>query len=149
MSVGEICNREVVVARRTESALDAAKLMREYHVGDVVVIDERQGQRVPVGIITDRDIVVELVAKGIAAESVSLGDMMMTDLLVVSEESSISELVESMRLRGVRRVPVTNNQGGLVGLVAMDDLVDLSAEQLTSLAGVIIREHKREEHTRL
>ena len=56
MPIGEICNRDVVVVQRNESALEAAKLMRHHHVGDVVVVEERGGLRVPVGLVTDRDL---------------------------------------------------------------------------------------------
>ncbi len=62
MAVGEICNREVVIAEKTLSVVDAAQLMRTHHVGDLVVVEERAGRRLPVGIVTDRDIVVEVVA---------------------------------------------------------------------------------------
>lgn len=76
MPIGEICNREVVIVRKEDSILEAAKLMREYHVGDVVVVDDREGRVIPLGILTDRDIVVELIAKEVPLDSVSVQDVM-------------------------------------------------------------------------
>ena len=81
MSIGEICNREVVVARRDESALQAAKLLRRHHVGDLVVVDEHDGRRLPVGILTDRDLVMEVLAEVLGPEAVTVGDIMQTGLL--------------------------------------------------------------------
>ena len=68
MAVGDICNREVVITEKSVSVVDAAQLMRTYHVGDLVVIEDRGGRRHPVGIVTDRDIVVEVVAAGVNPE---------------------------------------------------------------------------------
>jgi CBS domain-containing protein len=148
MNVGEICSREVVIANRGDSVLDAARLMREHHVGDVVVVDQRDGQRVPVGILTDRDIVLELVAKSVDAQTVTVADAMTGELLIAAESDDVGELIEHMKGRGVRRVPVVNAKGGLVGIVAVDDLMDLLAEQLAQLAGLVKREERSEQTRR-
>ena len=76
MAVGEICNREVVLTEKTLSVVDAAQLMRKHHVGDLVVVEERDGRKHPAGIVTDRDIVVEVVAAGVNPESLKVGDIM-------------------------------------------------------------------------
>jgi CBS domain-containing protein len=148
MSVGEICNREVVVANREDSVLTAAQLMREHHVGDVVIVDRRNGHAIPVGILTDRDIVLELVAKSVDAQSIAVADAMSGDLLLAKEDDSVTNLVELMQNKGVRRVPVVDDKGALVGIVAVDDLVDLMAEQLSTLVGLIRREARHERATR-
>lgn len=62
MSVGEICNREVVVADKEEDAREAARLMRQYHVGDLVVVERRGEESIPLGVVTDRDLVIEVLA---------------------------------------------------------------------------------------
>lgn len=147
MNVGEICNREVVIANRDDSVLEAAHLMREHHVGDVVVVEQRDGQRVPVGILTDRDIVLELVAKSVDARSITVADAMSSQLLTAAEVDDVGDLIERMQGKGVRRVPVVNAKGELVGIVTVDDLVDLMAEQLAKLAGLVKRE-ERSEHRR-
>ncbi len=144
MAVGEICSRQVVFARRDESVAAAAKLMRESHVGCLVVTDENEGKRVPVGMLTDRDITVAVVAPGLDAEAILVGDVMSGELLSVQEDAGISETVELMRVRGIRRVPVTDSEGALVGLIAADDILALLAEEIAGLAGMITREEKRE-----
>jgi len=93
MNAGEICNREVVIVNRDQTILDAAKLMREYHVGDVVVMEERSGEKAPVGILTDRDIVIKILAQELDAGEVQIGDTMSFDLLTALEEDEILERI--------------------------------------------------------
>ena len=148
MRVGEFCNRDVVIVRKDAQVLEAAQLMRSHHVGDLVVIEERAGRRVPVGIITDRDIVVEVVAKNVALDAVSIGDVMSFELTTASEDDDIFDTVKLMRTRGVRRVPVVDNQGALTGILAIDDLLGLLEELVGDVTGVIVREQAREQKVR-
>jgi CBS domain-containing protein len=148
MKVGEICNREVVVIDREAAILEAAQLMRRHHVGDVVVAEERGGTRVPVGILTDRDIVVELLAEQVPLEAVSVGDAMSSELLTVSEEEEVMDVLQRMRGRGVRRAPVVDHSGALAGILAVDDMIDLIAEQLSDLVKLIGNEQQRERQRR-
>jgi CBS domain-containing protein len=146
MSVGDLCNREVVIVDRHESVRDAARLMREHHVGDVVVVEERTGRRFPVGILSDRDIVVELLAKDLAPEAVDIGDLMSTDLLTAREGDELLDTLKRMKHGGVRRVPVVDEAGALVGILALEDLIELVGEQLMDLVGLLNAElrHERE-----
>lgn len=148
MSVGEVCNRDVVVVKKSESALDAALLMRRFHVGDLVVIEEEGGQRIPVGIVTDRDIVIEAVAEDVNCRELTVGDIMSTDLVTVNEDEDVIDTVKMMRATGIRRVPVVDGSGVLVGIVTVDDLIELLAEVLDDLTKLIRREQKREQETR-
>lgn len=148
MPIGELCIRQVVVASQNTSVLDAAKLMRQFHVGDVVVTNEMKGRREPVGIVTDRDIVLEVLAQQLDAASLSVGDIMSSDLVTVRENEGIFQTIELMRAKGARRAPVVNGQGALVGIVSVDDLVELLAEELNELAKLVSREQKREAETR-
>jgi CBS domain-containing protein len=148
MRVGEFCNRDVVIVRKDAQVLEAAQLMRSHHVGDLVVIEERAGRRMPVGIITDRDIVVEVVAKNVALDAVSIGDVMSFELTTASEDDDIFDTVKLMRTRGVRRVPVVDNQGALTGILAIDDLLGLLEELVGDVTGVIVREQAREQKVR-
>jgi len=148
MAVGEICSREVVYIRRDESVAAAARLMREGHVGCLVVADENNGKRMPAGMLTDRDITVAVVAPGLDAETILAGDIMSPELLCLNEDAGIAEAVELMRLRGIRRFPVTDSEGSLVGLLASDDILSLLAEEISGLAGMVSREEKRERMTR-
>ena len=144
MAIGEICSRDTVFARRDESVATAAKLMRESHVGCVIVADEVDGERVPVGMLTDRDITVAVVAPGLDANTMQVGDVMSAELLTVNKDAGIAETVELMRVRGIRRLPVTDTEGRLIGLVAADDIMSLPAEEISGLTGMITREEKRE-----
>ncbi|PWB53189.1 MAG: CBS domain-containing protein [Nitrosomonadales bacterium] len=149
MPISEFCNREVVFATRKTSIPEAAQLMRQYHVGDLVVVDEAAGKRVPVGIVTDRDIVIEIIAKSLNIEEFSVGDIMGPQLVSVQDDEGVFETIRLMRTKGIRRIPVVNQEGGLEGIVSADDILDLLAEEMAELAKVAPREQVREAKTRL
>jgi CBS domain-containing protein len=144
MAVGEICNREVVIAEKTLSVVDAALLMRKHHVGDLVVVEEKNGSRHPVGIVTDRDIVVEVVAAGVNPDALKVGDIMGPEVATVREGEGLFEALRHMRDKGVRRMPVVDRDGGLVGILTLDDLLSLLAEEMTELAKLVSHERQRE-----
>jgi predicted transcriptional regulator len=148
MKVGEFCNREVIIIERQESALDAAKLMRVHHVGDVIVVDKSDTGVTPIGILTDRDIVIEIVAKAIDPGSVTAGDAMSYDLVTAREEDDLMETIKIQRSRGIRRIPIVNEQGELVGILAVDDVLEIITEQLSDLVGLVTMERHREMNTR-
>ena len=149
MPVGEICNREVVVAERTTTIVEAARLMRRYHVGDLVVVDEVQDRRVPVGMVTDRDLVVEVIAREQPFASCTVSAIMSATVVCVPETAGVIETIQLMRSHGVRRVPAVDAGGALVGILAADDLLDLLAEELSALARIAPRGQEREVRSRL
>jgi len=144
MSIGEICNRKVVVMQREETIAEAAKLMRDQHVGSVLIVDEQDGKRVPVGIVTDRDLVVEVIAPELDADAITVGDIMMTGFAVVKEETGVFEAIQYMRIKGIRRLPVVDAEERLIGIVTLDDLLILLAEELDALAKLVAREQQNE-----
>jgi CBS domain-containing protein len=144
MSVGEICNREVVITEKSLSVVKAARLMRTHHVGDLVVTEEMNGRKHPVGIVTDRDIVVEVVAAGVSPEMLKVGDIMGPEVATVTEGEGLFEALRYMRDKGVRRMPVVDREGGLVGILTLDDLLTLLAEEMTELAKLVSHERQRE-----
>jgi len=148
MAIGEICNREVVFAQRETTVLEGARLMRQHHVGDLVVVDESGGKRVPAGIVTDRDVVLEIVCMELEASVLTVGDIMGPELATVRENEGVFETIRYMRSKGVRRVPVVDARGGLVGIVTLDDLVAILAEEMNELAKLIATEGRRERQTR-
>ena len=148
MPIGEFCNRDVVFAARDMSVLEGARLMRSYHVGALVVVADRDGRREPVGIVTDRDIVVEVVAKEVSPETVQVGEITSNNLMTVREQDGVFDTLQLMRRRGVRRAPVVDRDGFLLGIVTVDDLVALIAEEMTEVAKLISREQDREAQTR-
>lgn len=148
MAVNLICNPNVATVSADEDVAKAAALMREQHVGDLIVVKPRNGTVVPIGILTDRDIVVAVVAKGVEPKSVTVGDAMTGDLLTVREDSSVEFALREMRRRGVRRAPVVRADGDLVGVIAVDDVIQHLATQLSRLADVIRLEQDAEQHAR-
>jgi CBS domain-containing protein len=148
MGVNLICNHNVATVGEREGIADAAALMREQHVGDLIVVEPRGGANVPVGILTDRDIVVGVIAKRIAPEAVTVGDAMTRNLLTVREDSSLEFALREMRRYGVRRAPVVRANGDLVGVIAVDDIIQHLAMQLRGLADLIRLEQEAEERTR-
>ena len=149
MPIGEICNREVVFAEKQTLIVEAAQLMRRYHVGDLVVVDEIDGNRVPVGMVTDRDIALEIVAKMLPAEGCVVEHIMAAPVVTVDENEGLIGTIQRMRSHGVRRMPVVDAEGGLVGIVSVDDLLDLLAGELTELAKVAPRQQGREIRNRI
>lgn len=148
MTLGRICNRETVIARRETSIAEAARLMRAHHVGDLVIVEERNGRSVPVGILTDRDLVIEILAKDVDPATVTAGDAMSDRLVTAGESESLFEALQRMRIQGVRRMPVVDAGGGLVGIVAADDFLDLLAEEISALAQLVTREQTHEKARR-
>jgi CBS domain-containing protein len=148
MKIGDICAREVVCAAADIPVVAAAKLMRQYHVGDVVVTQNHGGKRIPSGIITDRDIVLAVVAPELAPDTITVGDIMRTDLMTAGEVEDVFDAIQRMRDKGVRRMPVVDADGGLAGIVSLDAIVEILAEQMTELARLIAREQLREQRSR-
>lgn len=148
MPISEICNREVIVVQRDNTIVEAAKLMRQHHVGDVLVVEDRGGVRVPLGIVTDRDLVIEIMAPELDPVVITVGDIMLPELVTVKEHSGLYEAVQYMRAKGVRRLPVVNDSGGLVGILTLDDLLELLAEELLALSKLVKLEQKKETMSR-
>jgi CBS domain-containing protein len=148
MNAGEICNREVVVAYRDTSLSEAAHLMREHHVGSLIVVIDRVKERVPVGILTDRDIVVAVVAKELDARTLKVGEVMSSGVFAVREQDGLAEVLRAMREHGVRRVPVVTPSGALAGILTIDDLLELVADELGDFVRTISRERVRESRVR-
>lgn len=145
MTAGELCNRTVYIIRPDESVLEAARLMKTYHVGCLVVVEERGENRIPTAIVTDRDLVI----KGLTESPTELATMqvaqVMSDGLVTARENErMYDVRKKMRSRGVRRIPVVDAHDRLQGIIAFDDLVDWMAQELTDLAKLVSREQQRE-----
>lgn len=149
LTTGEICTREVSYAERGMPLVEAARLMRENHVGCLVVVDEVAGVRKVVGVLTDRDIVVAVVARGVAPQTLSAGDVMSADPVTVREEDSLIDLMRTMRAKGVRRMPVVGARGELIGIATLDDVLSVLAEELGLLVAAIDHEGQRERQQRL
>jgi CBS domain-containing protein len=148
MAIGEFCNRDVVIADEVTEVTEAARLMRQHHVGDLVVCERRAGRNHPVGIVTDRDLVVEVMAEDVPAGDVTVGDVMSREIRTALEGEDVWEVLQRMRDHGVRRMPVVDGDGALVGLVTLDDLLELCGEALLNMTRLIRGEVRRESRLR-
>lgn len=143
-TAGDLCTRQVVVAPPSLSVDEAARMMRERHVGCIVVVEQGDGGRLPIGILTDRDIVLAVVAKDADAKTLRIGDVMTATVASVRETDTLYDVLSIMRSRGVRRVPVTGPHGVLAGILTMDDVLNALAGQLQALGMVVGRERRQE-----
>ena len=145
MTAGEYCNREVVITGQDVSVTEAAMLMRQHHVGDLVVVEKQGEKTLPVGIITDRDIVIEVIAKKADPDAVIIKDIMSTGLVTVEEKQALLDTLTLMQNQGVRRIIVVDAQGSLQGLLSADDAIELIAEAINNLTKLVKREISHEE----
>jgi CBS domain-containing protein len=143
MTAGEVCNRQVVFTRADASIVDVVSLMKLHHVGDVVVVREPDTERVPIGILTDRDIALA-VDRLLRLPQLRVRDLMSVDLVTSLEQENLHEVLKKMQSYGIRRLPVVNDRGGLEGILTFDDVVELLSEELTDLAKLVAKEQKRE-----
>lgn len=144
MSIAEICSREVVFVARSESCAEAARLMRENHVGSLVVVAQAGVPVMPVGMITDRDLAVGVMALGLDPGKTLVEAVMRPRIALVRESEGVSRAIALMRAEGVRRLPVVDADGYLIGILAADDLIELFAEELSGLAAMVSKSHRLE-----
>lgn len=149
MNVGSICNRRVVTASPQLDIQAAAELMRQEHIGFLVVVpQEPRGPQPPLGVLTDRDIIVSVVAKRADPVSLKVGDVMSMQPVVVGENDAVDLALKTMRRAGVRRLPVVNSRGEIVGVLSFDDLLEFVAREMESLSGAVRNERQIEGVTR-
>lgn len=137
MLTGELCTREVFLARREDPLAEAAREMRRRHIGALVVVEARGKAVRPIGIVTDRDIVCGQLAKGADLFCLNVGDVMSADPATVDEDDDLSQTIKRLAAAGVRRAPVVNSGGELVGILSLDDLLPAVARELGALAQLI------------
>lgn len=144
MKLKDLCILDVASCKREATVAEAARLMRQCHTGDLIVVDETDGSREPVGIITDRDIVVQVIAQGRDPNRTAVADVMAAPLVVagISEDPDIA--IERMRSHGVRRLPIINDAGEVAGILTLDDFQRYVADQSAALAAVVSKEQTRE-----
>jgi CBS domain-containing protein len=149
-TVNDYCNHSPVTVTRRDGVIDAASLMRDKHVGCVVVVERGEGGTSrPVGILTDRDIVVGLLAQtDRQLHLVRVDDIMTAQPVLAKDTDDLSDTLLKMRAKGIRRLPVVSETGALVGLISFDDLLEYVQEEVSDLARLVSRERHREQQTR-
>jgi CBS domain-containing protein len=148
MNAGEICTRDVVTCAPETPLLEACRMMRDRHVGDVVAVKEiADGKLQPCGMLTDRDIVLAVLAREVDALGLFVGDVMSSPPVVALESEDAWQAVKQMRLHAIRRMPVVDNAGDLVGLLSFDDLLEAACAFLSELSLVTGRQpHFEQKH---
>jgi CBS domain-containing protein len=144
MNVGEFCNRDVVICSKDTPLLEVAQLMRDQHVGSVVITAEIQQKNIPLGIITDRDIVLEINATELDIKQYSAGDVMANEIITANLNDDLWGVIRLMRQKGIRRMPVVDDANTLQGIISFDDLLEALVEEFGDLVQLIAREQKRE-----
>ena len=146
MHVGQVCNREAVTISPHAQVALAAQLMREKHVGYLVVIepDFAGATQRAIGVLTDRDIVVDVVARDLDPRQALVRDVMSPNPVTIALTESISMAAQEMRRLGVRRLPVVGSLGELQGVVSLDDILDAASGELRNLAGAVHKEQQFE-----
>lgn len=133
----------VAVVEPETPAVVVAQLMRKYHIGALVVVDALEKTR-PVGIVTDRDLVLELMAEGLDPAVFTAGDIMSVDLVMATPEMDSMDAVQLMKTHRLRRLVMTDDAGGLVGIVTMEDVLELLTRELANLAAGLAGARDRE-----
>ena len=148
LKIRDVAVHEPVTARPTESIGACARRMHDEHVGCLVVVEDNDGDAFPVGVLTDRDIAIEVVAFGLDAASITAGDVMSERPAVVEEDDDLLDALAHMRERGVRRLPVVRPDGALSGMLALDNLLEALGEEIDGVLGVMRAQRTKELRTR-
>jgi CBS domain-containing protein len=144
MLIGNVCTQQVVCTHRNATVTEAAQLMRQFHVGTLVVADGEQDSVTPVGLVTDRDVAIGVVAAQMDPDEVLVSEIMNPTLVTALEDADVYETIQKMGLRGVRRLPVVDAGGRLVGIVSEDDLLEQLSREMSALAHISHRQQNKE-----
>jgi CBS domain-containing protein len=148
MILKEFCTPDVVCCGPATTVQMAAVLMRQRHTGDLVIVDDIEQDKVPLGILTDRDIVVEVLAQDLDPAMTTVRSILRTPVVIAHEDEDVSEALERMRVHGVRRLPVVASSGKLMGIVTLDDILKLICTDIGTLVDIVAREQGREHRSR-
>ncbi len=145
MNLSELCTLDPVCCARSATAAEAAQLMRDHHVGDLIVVDDITEQRYVVGVVTDRDLVVQVMACGLAPAQVKISDLIRAPVIIARESEDLSIALERMRSHGVRRLPIVDEHERLAGVITLDDLLTIFADEAAGMAAIVARGRRKGE----
>ncbi len=148
MLLKAICTPDVICCGPATSVQAAASLMRAKHTGDLVVGDDPEEDRIPLGVITDRDLVVEVLANGLNPATTTVKSLLRMPIVMAHEHEDASAALERMRTNGIRRLPIVGSGGKLSGVITLDDLLKLVAADVNALVEIVGRERDREQRLR-
>jgi CBS domain-containing protein len=145
MLVNEICTLQATHVGRDTRVVEAARVMREAHVGALVVVETRGNRLVPVGVLTDRDIVVGILAQDIEhLDVLDVGDVVADVVVTASEDEDVTPVLRRMREFGVRRAPVVDARGALIGILTADDVISALSDEIAEVASLVSQQSRRE-----
>ena len=148
MLLKDFYTTEALHCGRNTTVLEAAELMHRRHIGDLIVVDDLDDNPIPVGLVTDRDIVLKVLGNGRDAAKTRVADIMSMPLVTAADEEDSSAAIARMRSHGVRRLPVTTAGGRLVGIVTLDDLLRMLRTEVDGLLDILTREQDQERRGR-
>jgi CBS domain-containing protein len=139
----DFCRTDMITADEHASLYDISKLMRDHHIGDVVITRSGDAKPLPIGVVTDRDIVVHGIACDVDLDDVAAGDMSTQDLVTVAENADIFEIARTMNEYGVRRVLVKSGSN-YKGIITLDDILWALSLIVSNLGAVPERQIQHE-----
>ncbi len=145
---GSLCQKNVVCVSKDTLVSEAAKLMRDHHIGDVVVVEERGGRSLPIGIVTDRDLTLEVLCETSDSGGIAVADVMVRSLAVAEEKDDMAQLIKIMKEQGVARLPIVDEAGELVGIVTARKLLQVLTQELTAVLSIAEKQQEREKELR-
>ena len=148
MLLRDVYMPDVVYCGPATTITEAARLMRRKHVGDIVVVEDPEGDRIPVDVVTDRDIVVEVLANELDPARTTVTNIMRTPVIIADDGEDTAQAIERMRMHGVRRIPVVSTGGALVGIVTLDDLLKVFAADVGALLEIVTKAQTYEHRAR-
>lgn len=139
MSLGNLCRREIVCVDRGATIEEVARLMEEKNIGSIIVVEERK----PMGIVTDRDILLRVINRGLDSERTSVADVMTKQIVTLREDMGLFEALQQVKGKGIRRFPIVDAKGNLQGIMTLDDILYLLGKEMADIASIIEEEGPR------
>lgn len=137
MKITNICNRNAVVADENSDVLMAAQLMRQHHVSTIIIVSNKVSGKKPIGIISDQDLVFKVLAENRSVNDITLHDVMTMDMVCIRDDYEIIDTIHLMCLEGIRSAPVIDENGNLVGVLTMDNLFEILADEISNYVKII------------
>ena len=148
MLLKDVCTMDVACCGSATTAIEAAQLMRHHHVGDLVVVDDPQDGRIPLGVVTDRDLAIEVLGYALDPATTTVGALISHPVVIATESADTAEVIQRMRAQGVRRIPVVDGRGAAVGIVTLDDMLRHLTGEIGALLEIVDRGRRREQRAR-
>lgn len=139
MGIGNLCHREIICVNPGTTVKEAAKLMGEKNIGSTIVV--REGK--PIGILTDRDILLRVMNNGLDPEKTSVDEIMTEQIVTLREDTGLFEALQQIKGKGIRRFPIVDAKGNLQGIMTLDDILYLLGKEMAEVAIIIEKEGPR------